>query len=385
MEIKDPQNKLTDPEKNLIRQIPGIEQFEFMRLLKGGFSGAKVLLGWVTYQNKIQALEVFKFGEENEIQSEKDNWEAHVKGFLDRANVVPVNHFVKDSNSKLGLMVYGCASSREANIQTFGEYWKFYLNPEKSIEYIFSHLLNPWYSRCSFQTEDLGSAIRDFFKKKLDRLKEEANLPPTDYACPGIEITGLGRRFPNPLYQGHTDITPQNFIVPISIIHGDLKAQNILLIDRKILINNEISVSGAKDICLIDYARTGPGNLLSDLADLEASIKFQLLGLENIKEEELFKLEEHICKDLKPTATTDAGHSLQINSSELQKGLASISAIRHEAARIFKREPNMGPLSFFVPLYLHTLKSILHQDKTPFQKRYAFFSAAIILDKQLAK
>jgi hypothetical protein len=383
MIIKDLQNILTVPEKDIIRQIPKIEQFEWMKDLKCGYSGAKVILAWVTYRNKIQALEVFKFGIANEIQSEKDNWEAHVKRFLDRANVVPVNHFVKDSHSKRGLIVYGCASYREADIQTFAEFWKYNLNTEKSIEYIFSHLLKPWYSRSIHGSEDLGLAVNSFFKKKLNRLKKAVNLPPHDCDRPGIEIKGFGRRLPNPLYKGHTNISPQNFIVPKSIIHGDLKAQNILLVNRKILIDNTIIVE--KDICLIDYANTGQGNVLSDLADLEASIKFQLLELENIREEELFKFEEHICNDFKPTSTTDTIQSLQIASGELQKGLISISAIRREAARIIEIGRNIEPLSFFVPLYLHTLKSILHHDKTPLQKRYAFFSAAIILDKQLAK
>ncbi|MBT9145899.1 MAG: hypothetical protein DDT42_01776 [candidate division WS2 bacterium] len=226
----------------------------------------------------------------------------------------------------------------------------------------------------------------------MNAIREELRKLSIDWTKLGIYITELCRTLPNPLHKDHINFPSYNAIVPFGIIHGDLKAQNILLIDRSIIIESypDIEVIGPensrrpRDVCLIDYANIKQANLFSDLADLETSIKFQLLGMETIKWEELINLEEHILNTLAPQATTKGVRPIQL-PRELQIALSSIVAIRETAKKICEKDQRIEPLSFFVHLYVHTLKNIIHKDKTPAQKLYAYISAALILEKQLAK
>jgi serine/threonine protein kinase len=376
MKIIDPNNILTDKMKALIAQIPELERWECMKRLAGGFSGADVILGWATYKTGKQALVVAKFDEKSRIKMEKENWKRYVKGWLDRTNSVPINHSVEDS--PMSLIVYECASFR-AEIETFKHYYQRIINPEEAISHILN-LLSPWYSNCSFQTEDLGGFIKGFLEKRAEGIEEELTRLKIDLTRLGIFIVELNRVLPNPLHKWDFS---GNAIAPYGIIHGDLKAQNILLIGRNLLLHHpkdpkiELIKGRTREVCLIDYANTDIGNIFADLAELEASIKFQVMRIESINFGELSSFEDSILDNLQPVSKS--------SSAELQKAHSSISAIRNRAKEILKIEERVDEFSYWAHLYVTTMRHIAYRDNNTKQKLYALLSSALILEKQLSK
>jgi hypothetical protein len=153
------------------------------------------------------------------------------------------------------------------------------------------------------------------------------------------------------------------------IIHGDLNSNNVLIDD------------GGKP-WLIDFAHTGLGHYLRDLAKLEAEVKFLLMDPDGGRPRIARWLElDRVLDDRWPFGQkpTRAVYSA-CRDEHLSKAFAVLTSVRTVA-----RDRMIGPkppqiAQYRAALLHHTLRVIAYDDVSPAKKEYAIRSAARLAD-----
>lgn len=154
-------------------------------------------------------------------------------------------------------------------------------------------------------------------------------------------------------------------VVYESIIHGDLNCNNVLIDD-------------GGNPWLIDFAHTGPGHYLRDLAKLEAEVKFLLMDPDGDRTRIPRWLElDRVLDDRWPFGYRPAPAVYSAcRDQHLSKAFAVLTSIRTVA-----RDRMIGPkppqiAQYRAALLHHTLRVIAYDDVSPAKKKYALLSAA---------
>lgn len=360
-----------------------------------GFSGALVFLAWATYESGLQKFVVIKIDKPGRIEQEKQNWRKYAR-HLDRTHSVQL----QETNTP-GLLIYDTASyfpqHRNLKHREFKGYYASSSNSFVTIQHLFDTVLAPWHSIVTcHEMEDLNAAFRNCLdRRNIEHIKKTVEeLIEADLDKPGINLCELvGRDYPlrNPFL---VDLFPDQRCsrpYPKCVVHGDLNAKNILIFPMR-----SLSLEPAKDdrsqqfcpavtyqLCLVDFYRTGPGNFFADPARLETVIKFQLLEVDEINWKDLLAFEDSLVSGMRNTVPSQ-GLSAYCPKDSLDKAFWSIQALREKVDQKVSQYPAVSPLSFWLYLYMDTLNSILYKDLSTKQKLYAFLSACMIFDKQLA-
>ena len=220
----DPSNCLDEKKRALLERIDGLERWEWKKTLRGGFSGADVLLAWVTHTGRAHSLDVFKFDTAKKSQKEHENCKRYVAPYLNRTNVVQIKAFIRGEVGSL--IVYDCGSF-DGHLETFAEHYGSVLTPAHTIERLFLKVLEPWYTNSTGVAQDIGGWVSGRVTRIARAIRDELPKLPIDAARAGLHVAPLGRTLPNPLYSAHLPAPACSVRVPVGIIHGDLNARNI--------------------------------------------------------------------------------------------------------------------------------------------------------------
>jgi len=182
-------------------------------------------------------------------------------------------------------------------------------------------------------------------------------------------VDGQQEEFHNPLYV----ITHFSKNLPIpsfaSITHGDLNGHNLFVDEKKM-------------VWLIDFYKTGWGPALRDAAELESSIKFQLIKNDNLPK--LLAFERALLKQAKFSEELPLPVQFQ-KSDEFQRAFMAIQFIRRAAAEIGETDimEEYYAILMYYALKMMTWKGISSTDKQRrlTRQRHALYSAALLGSK----
>ena len=151
------------------------------------------------------------------------------------------------------------------------------------------------------------------------------------------------------------------------ITHGDVNETNILIDENG-------------DTWLIDFARTGYGHILRDVAELDAVVRFHLLGGDLASLSDRLLLESSLLSvrtfdqfnDLPPTISADNPH--------VAKAYATTLHIRKVAASLVTRNPGADLVEYYTALFFYALKELQFYNLSKIQREHALLSASLLSD-----
>ena len=148
-----------------------------------------------------------------------------------------------------------------------------------------------------------------------------------------------------------------------SICHGDLNMQNVL-------------VDARDNIYVIDFSETRPRNIVSDFARLEPIVKFEQVPIES--SDDLLRLLIFEQGLLSATTLDHVPNEYPGSNAAVDKAHDVIALMRElaDTATIF--ETDIVP--YWLALLEWTLPVIVFRQCTAWQKRYAAYSAGLIVE-----
>lgn len=175
-----------------------------------------------------------------------------------------------------------------------------------------------------------------------------------------LEFPEVDRPLPNPIYW----IRERNLhaLTRLCTTHGDLHGGNVF-------------VDANHQCWLIDFARTGEGHILRDFIELETDIKFSLLSETSwpiLYEFELALASPRRFGELQ-------GLPCPFTQEELRKAFEAIKTLRRLAHDVVKPSDDM--YEYYCGLLYQTLNIVRLRKISPFHKRHALLSAALICEQ----
>lgn len=157
----------------------------------------------------------------------------------------------------------------------------------------------------------------------------------------------------------------------VSAVHGDFHAANVLV---------EKTPKGDILIWIIDFAKTHLGPTVQDIARLEADVKFSLLPAASLAERgvaSVYNFEDRLLPaaySKREPMGSFVPQEDRTETGEFGKARAAVARLR-EAAQ--EQMPNDARL-YHLALLHATLPILYYEDRSPWQKFYAFISAALL-------
>ena len=234
------------------------------------------------------------------------------------------------------------------------------------VDTLFTRVLKPWYGQPRWEPvalyvdhdpSRLFPTLCDVAEQALGVSADTERLP-----CPE-----LGADLPNPFWFLRHEFPrrrTRSRLWYTSICHGDLNMQNVLVDERE-------------NIYVIDFSETRPRNIVSDFARLEPILKFEMVPIEN--ETDLRRMLQFE-QGLLSVVTLDQVPPLTYpgTNAAVDKAYQVITLLRRlaDTATIF--ETDMTP--YWLALLEWTLPVVVYRQATPWQKRYAAYSAALLCE-----
>jgi hypothetical protein len=180
---------------------------------------------------------------------------------------------------------------------------------------------------------------------------------------PRLTFEGLTHSFQNPLRWAVVEeqFRPFETTARKCLCHGDLHGRNVL-------------VDAAGHFWLIDFARAAESHALRDFVELETDIKFNLLPVNNLKQQLLFETGL-----LAPTTFQDELPVLPLADERLTHAYHVILALRRLAVQLIGLEGEMA--EYYQALFWHTLNILRLRHIAPAGKTYALLSAALLSER----
>jgi hypothetical protein len=135
-----------------------------------------------------------------------------------------------------------------------------------------------------------------------------------------------------------------------------------------------VLVDAAGHFWLIDFARAAESHALRDFVELETDIKFNLLPVNNLKQQLLFETGL-----LAPTTFQDELPVLPLADERLTHAYHVILALRRLAVQLIGLEGEMA--EYYQALFWHTLNILRLRHIAPAGKTYALLSAALLSER----
>ena len=385
-------------------------QFDEIILIKY-FAGTKIKSGAFLFRaGSKNPPFVLKFDSEANVKKEKERYKYCVQQLL---RFTPGEPFVLNyalgciQGHPWGAIAYhfvgpeGAEQPDSKQLQSFGEYYMEESDNDK-IENVLSKVikdLEPWWDEDRQWPPNCGARVR-FLYSEYDRLTRNYKKIEDGIRMVGKEIgieslENIKSSQKNISFDGHTFYNPLYWIKEIfqkeqlgewakevgyqSIVHGDFHAGNIL-----------ISKNDKGDFVrpwIIDFPHTHIGPTVQDIARLEADIKFGLFPTKFLTDKQVFDavtfenqiLGDHNRQSLDLSEKPPSLNLSEIIKPELTKAWRAITVLRRPIREKYLKTRDARP--YHLALLHATLPMLYYRDRSPWQKLYAFISAALLCER----
>ena len=331
-----------------------------------GWSGAKVFIAEPSQGDQPLEPYVIKLGPKEEIQAEMQRYSDFVDERTGGGRYVKLSRAAIHLPNCPGGIAYTVAGGDIRNTRDFEKYFK---DPNVSddfititIDYLFNENLALWYTKKGNKAViPLCNEYKSMLPK-LDWQRVSTRMAESfgrDWNKDFIELESI-KLFPNPVRRFFEYAKNSgSFLSHKCTIHGDFNPRNIL-------------VDGNGAPWIIDFASTGPGHILADHAELEAAIKFTLLG--NATFDELIDMERVLIEQKKFREDIPKTH----RNPQVQKALYAVSQIRKFAEMaVF---PMQNRAEYYIPLLFYSINLLRFQQVTKASKECILYSAHNLLE-----
>jgi hypothetical protein len=376
---------------------------------KKAYSGNKPKGGAFLVQPENRPVQVLKFDRLENIRNEWICFNQYVKGRFDGfvpgepiTYWPPQSEWDRITGNEYGAIVYQLATLG-SEPQTLGEYYakKDFSSVEEVLKKVLEVMDKHWW-KYPIQRQEDSRDLNYEYKRLRERQKlslMEDGLRETLAKTDKLEFSTDQQHFylkddpQKTQYRNPLVWVKDNFdrICGLldtpntrrdSIVHGDFHAGNILVEEDR----------GQPRIWLIDFPHTHVGPTVQDIARLEADIKFGLLqedSLEKLEVTDIPQFEESLLpvpKENRPYLADLIPNqwpgSLQENS-QLKKAWHAVNLLRRETRIDPERNYMAGDDArpYYLALLHATLPTLYYRDRSPWQKLYAFISAALLCER----
>lgn len=308
------------------------------------------------------AAVVAKLGPRSEIENESLNYEQHVHGFIGG-----YRHTSKERAAytlHLGGVVYSLIGTSLDDVWDLSAFYRHHPSEEivQVLENLFARTCQHWYDN---KQEKKNHSITALYSSQLNLTPEKLEAAMTEifpeYAGRfALEFPQMDRLLPNPVHWiRERDL---HALTRLCTTHGDLHGGNVF-------------VDANRQCWLIDFARTGEGHILRDFIELETDIKFSLLT-----ETPWHTLYEFELALVFPRRFGEAPElPCPFTQEELNKAFEAIKTLRRLAHDVVK--PSDDVYEYYCGLLYQTLNIVRLHKISPFHKRHALLSAALICER----
>lgn len=371
------------------------------------FPGTKIKSGTFLLQPGQDSPLVLKFDRVANIEQEQDRYTHCVAGRLGLVPGeprVPPQRYGKIQGKDWGAIAYslvGGSRNDLGRLQTFGEYYIMHDNPQQ-IENVLKKIfeaLNPWWGNPRWENNRCAHWRRDTLYDEYDRLTRKQHQMQSGIARVGqvmqietLQNTTANHRYVdldpdlrlrNPLNwvrdifwaQQLDEWVTQGWLRRDSIVHGDFHAGNVLISEDNY---------GQLRVWVIDFPHTHAGPTVQDIARLEADIKFGLLPNDTLKDlsiHDMHNFETDLLPEsdwLTPPIAALTPNQEETTNEQLQKAWKAVCLLRSEAPK-YMAGNDARP--YYLALLHATLPVLYYRDRSPWQKLYAFISAALLCQR----
>lgn len=338
--------------------------------LEGGYMGKTFRVIPYARDGRRMLPSVLKLGPEPVIEREVLAFHEHVEKYILNNSTSIMG---RASSGEWGGIRYTFVgiSGPGSRLTWLGEHYR--KRPAQEVmallDRLFSRILKPWYGQPRWEE------IRPYqehnplhlFPTLLEEGGKVTGIPAEAETLPCPE---LGLDLPNPfrfLKHGYPARKDQVFLWYRCVAHGDLNMQNILLDEKE-------------NLYVIDFSETRVRNAVSDFARLEAIAKIETTRLQG--ERDLRLLLGFEAGLASASRLGEAAPNLyEGDDPEVEKAFRVISLLRGYADRVTLFEENIIP--YYLALLEWTYPVASYRNATVLQKRFAAFSAGLIVRKIL--
>lgn len=308
------------------------------------------------------AAVVAKLGPRSQIEKESLNYEQHVHGFIGGHR-----HTSKEKAAytlHLGGVVYSLIGTSLDDVWDLSAFYRHHPSEVivQVLENLFARTCQHWYDN---KQEKKNHSITTLYSSQLNLTPEKLEAAMTkmfsEYAgCFALGFPKIDRPFPNPIHWiRERDL---HALTRLCTTHGDLHGGNVF-------------VDANRQCWLIDFARTGEGHILRDFIELETDIKFSLLP--EMLWHTLYEFELALAFPRRFGEVPELPHPFA--QEELNKAFEAIKTLRRLAHDVVKPSDDM--YEYYCGLLYQTLNIVRLHKISPFHKRHALLSAALICER----
>jgi DNA-binding response OmpR family regulator len=339
-----------------------------VRPLAQGMSGSGVLWVQPFYPTAGQPR-VVKFGDFRQADLEYHNYHEHVEKFIGggRSTSIPADGLRR--TARLGGVIYSLLGAA-GEMESFG---RFYARSDaaevaRALDDLFFDTCRGWYTRLKEPgpldlTEEyrhsLGftdERLRDALDKGLKTVQGKQKLH--------FAALGEARTFTNPVLAAERFRFEETTYTCRT--HGDLNENNVLVAD------------GGRT-WLIDFDTTGEGHVLRDVAELDAVVRFKLLGPDEADLEERLRMEQVLCNIRRFSEVDELPSRFTTQNPALAKAYATVVHLRAVARRLVLGSDDVN--EYLVALFYYAVNTIRFYQLPAEQRQHALLSASLLADR----
>lgn len=340
-----------------------------IKQLAPGFSGTAVLL--VTPSSSASGAGqpfIVKCGDVKEINSEYQRFKDYVQNFIGGGRITSIME--RRRTAHLGGIVYSLLGTASNRLESFGNFYKRAELPKikDALDDLFLVTCGQWYANPGkVELHDLTAEYLQNLELSPDGLEQDRVNLKSAQGKEQLRISGLpeDRLFTDPV-----SVMVKNYFVEPTYIcptHGDLSESNVL-------------IDETGHTWLIDFGRTGLGHILRDVAELDTSIRFQLLGENDATLDERLKLEEALCRVKQFSDLQRIADVFETENLALAKAYATVIHLRKLAKKLVERNLNASIKEYNIALFYYALGHLRYYSLPRIQREHALISASLIAD-----
>jgi CheY-like chemotaxis protein len=338
--------------------------------MQRGKSGAGVLRVLPVYPGLAGHSVVVKFGDAQDIRQETENFHRFVQGFLGGARSTSIQ--ATQRTPLLGGICYSLLGAARGDFEDFSAlYRRSDAGAIRSVlDNLFRDTCAAWYAGPGhLQLHDLASEYQSLLGLTPEKLEEPLRKGLKNVqGKERLRFSSLAsdRSFVNPILVGFDRKLVK--LTYACTTHGDLNANNIL-----------VDQSGST--WLIDFLRTGPGHILRDFAQLDATVRLLLLAPEEATLEERLEMEEALLGIDRFSEVPSLQTRLPTSNKAVAKTFATSVHLRMLAAEQVGRNPKDDLGEYYVASLYFAMSMIRYWDLPTVQREHALLTAALLAEQ----